>query len=116
MNVVNLLVVLAVLLSTAVFSTKTILMPSLSINDMLILFAIGLASALFYVFWYLGCQHISGAAAGLFTAVMPVATLLIAWLFLGETILIVQMLGILLVLISIVLNAIQQKRVHSRLP
>ena len=52
----------------------------------------------------------SGATAGLFTAVMPIGTLIIAWLFLGETILMLQMLGMLLVIFSIILNAIQQKK------
>jgi len=67
--------------------------------------AVGMASALFYVFWFYGCQHVKGSIAGLFTAFMPIATLCIAWLLLGEAITAVQALGMLMVIMSILFNA-----------
>ena len=63
-------------------------------------------------FWLL---HVSGSTAGLLTATMPIGTLLIAWIFLGETISRLQMIGMLLVIASIILNALQQKRAESNL-
>ena len=105
MNVINLIVVLII----AIFM-RHLLVTHLDISSLLILVAIGLASAMFYVFWYLGCQHVNGATAGLLTATMPIGTLIIAWIFLGETIGNLQILGMLLVIISIIVNAVQQKK------
>ena len=110
MNVINLIVVLIVASFTLHLNHY-----SLSLLDVLVLIAIGLASAMFYVFWYSGCQHVSGSTAGLLTATMPIGTLLIAWIFLGETISRLQMIGMLLVIASIILNALQQKRAESNL-
>ncbi|WP_264770462.1 DMT family transporter, partial [Coxiella burnetii] len=62
-------------------------------------------SALFYVFWFSGCNHVSSSSAGLITAFMPIATLIIAYLFLGERITVFQLLGLGLVILSIVFNA-----------
>lgn len=78
---------------------------SFSLHQMSLLLTIGIASAFFYVFWFLGCKKIHGTSAGLSTAFMPIATLIIAWLFLGESITLIQMIGMLLVILSIFFNA-----------
>lgn len=82
---------------------------SLSMNitwhQALLLMTVGSGSALFYVFWFMGCKKVHGTSAGLSTAFMPIATLIIAWMFLGETISIAQMLGMFLVILSIFFNA-----------
>ena len=74
-----------------------------------LLLIVGIASALFYVFWFLGSRKVHSTAAGLTTAFMPIATLIIATLFLKETISNVQFIGMLLVILSIVYSSkIQQ--------
>ena len=45
-----------------------------------------------------------GTAAGLSTAFTPIATLLVAWIFLHETISMLQLAGMILVILSIVVN------------
>lgn len=67
----------------------------------LILIFLGLSSGLFYVFWYFGCQKVDGVMASLSTAVMPLSTVLLAWIFLGEQLTLMQMLGMGMVLLSI---------------
>ena len=69
--------------------------------DWLILVTLGLSSGLFYVFWYFGCQKVDGVMASLSTAVMPLATVLIAWLLLGEQLTVGQTIGMSMVLLSI---------------
>ncbi len=100
MHAVNLPILLLIGLGTAHFFPAQLPLKSISV-----LIAIGTASALFYVFWCTGCKRVSGATAALFTAGMPIATLIIAWLFLHEAISALQFFGMLLVIASIVFNA-----------
>lgn len=74
-----------------------------------LLLIVGIGSALFYVFWFLGCKDIHASAAGLSTAFMPIATLIIAWVFLHEMITSLQMLGMFLVILSVFFNARQYR-------
>ncbi|HAF87906.1 MAG TPA: EamA family transporter [Legionellales bacterium] len=74
-------------------------------HDWLILVFLGINTALFYVFWYSGSQRIEGVVASLSTAIMPVATVLFAWLFLNEALTSIECLGMFMVLASIVINA-----------
>lgn len=69
--------------------------------DWLILIILGLSSGFFYVFWYFGCQKVDGVMASLSTAVMPLATVLIAWLLLGEQLTLGQTVGMGMVILSI---------------
>lgn len=69
--------------------------------DWLILIFLGLSSGLFYVFWYVGCQKVDGVMASLSTAVMPIATVSIAWLILGEQLTTGQTIGMAMVILSI---------------
>ncbi|BCZ98280.1 TPA: EamA family transporter [Legionella pneumophila subsp. pneumophila] len=73
--------------------------------DWLILIILGLSSGLFYVFWYFGCQTVDGVMASLSTAVMPLATVTIAWIFLGEQLTIGQIIGMGMVILSITVYA-----------
>ncbi len=70
-----------------------------------ILFVIGLSSGLFYVFWSMGAQRVDGVMASLSTAVMPVATVILAWVILGEQLSRIEFAGMALVIFSIVLYA-----------
>lgn len=71
----------------------------------LILFVIGLSSGLFYVFWFIGAQHVDGIMASLSTAIMPIATVILAWIVLGEGLTLIELAGMGLVLFSIILYA-----------
>jgi drug/metabolite transporter (DMT)-like permease len=74
-----------------------------------LLFVIGLSSAGFYVFWFLGCTNVHGVAVGLSTAFMPIATILLAYLWLGETVQYWQMFGMAIILLSIIVHAVFQR-------
>ncbi|QMT59457.1 DMT family transporter [Legionella sp. PC997] len=73
--------------------------------DWLILIILGLSSGLFYVFWNFGCQKVDGVMASLSTAVMPLATVLIAWMLLGERLTTGQSIGMGMVILSIAVYA-----------
>ena len=79
---------------------------SFSIFDLLILIIISMSSGLFYVFWYLGSEKVDMLMASLATAVMPISTVLIAWLTLGETIDWPTLAGMTLVILSIITYAV----------
>lgn len=82
--------------------------PYLTMHDLALIVLLGLTTALFYVFWYIGSKRVSGTSAGLFTAIMPIGTLLIAWAFLGETLTLIQGLGMILIVTAIITNAISR--------
>lgn len=69
---------------------------------------VGIASAMFYVFWFLGCNKVHGSSIGLTAAFMPIATMINAYLFLNEKIMTLQFLGMVFVICSIVFNAFKQ--------
>lgn len=78
---------------------------SISCFDWIILIILGLSSGLFYVFWYFGYKQVDGVMASLSTAIMPVATVIIAWMLLGEQLTLWQSIGMGMVLFSIVMYA-----------
>lgn len=69
--------------------------------DWLVLIIISIGSALFFVFWYLGSSRVDSVMASLSTAVMPIATVVVAWAALGEVITFMQFMGMALVMASI---------------
>ena len=80
-------------------------LSSISLIDWLVLLAVGLSSGLFYVFWSAGTKKIDAATSTLFTATMPLATVIIAWLALSEEISLIQVLGMLIIISSIFINS-----------
>lgn len=80
-------------------------LASLTLSQFEIVSLLAFSSAAFYVFYSVGSTHVQGTEAALTTAFMPIATLLIAFVYLHETISLVQMLGMLLVMLSIFINA-----------
>jgi drug/metabolite transporter (DMT)-like permease len=70
--------------------------------EWLILIILSIATGFFYVFWYMGSHKVDVIAASLSTALMPIATVLVAWLSLGEMINMMQLIGMIFVMISIV--------------
>ena len=94
----------AVLLIPALFFVNWV--PSdISIENWFILFVIGLSSGLFYVFWFMGSLRVDGIMASLSTAIMPIATVILAWIILSEQLNFLEFLGMGLVISSIVLYA-----------
>ena len=77
----------------------------ISTASWLILFIISLSSGLFYVFWFMGSQRVDGIMASLSTAIMPVATVILAWIILREQLTSLELVGMGLVILSIVLYA-----------
>ncbi|VEG90655.1 DMT family transporter [Legionella spiritensis] len=66
---------------------------------------LGISSGLFYVFWYFGSMRVDSILASLSTAIMPVATVLIARVALDEKLTGMQLTGMGLVLLSIFIYA-----------
>ncbi|MGV3740658.1 MAG: DMT family transporter [Gammaproteobacteria bacterium] len=78
---------------------------NLSTHDWSILFILGISAGLFYAFWLFGSQKVSGIMASLLTAIMPIATVLFAWIMLHEALNIHQTIGLSMVLFSIIIYA-----------
>lgn len=94
----------AVLLLPALFFVHWV--PSdISMVNWFILLIIGLSSGLFYVFWFMGSQRVDGIMASLSTAIMPVATVIFAWIILREQLTPLEFVGMGFVVLSVVLYA-----------
>lgn len=78
-----------------------------------ILFFTGIASALFYISWSQGIKHVSASKGGIFTALGPLLTVLVAWITLGESINFYQSIGMVLVVTSILLSNVQDIKLSS---
>ncbi|WP_158106887.1 DMT family transporter [Caedibacter taeniospiralis] len=100
MNFIN-----AIAMTPLLFFANWHALFTLTTHAYFILFLVSISSALFYLFWFLGCNQVSAGTAGLVTAAMPISTLLLSFLFLGEHITPVQGIGTLLILLSIAFGA-----------
>lgn len=78
---------------------------NLSGHDWFIMLILGISAGLFYAFWLFGSQKVSGIMASLLTAIMPIATVLFAWIMLNEALNIHQTIGLSMVLLSIIIYA-----------
>lgn len=74
---------------------------ALDMTDLMLIATLGGSSGMFYVFWSLGAKQVETSTASLFTAVMPISTLLIARVALGETLGWFQILGMGFIIFSI---------------
>lgn len=76
----------------------------LHISDLqwFVLILLSIVTAFFYIFWYLGSRKVDGMTASLSTTLMPIATVIVAWLTLGEFINVIQLIGMGCVMASIV--------------
>lgn len=101
-SVINAINALVMILLMLVFHEH---IQGINIKTWLILLILGITSGLFYVFWYYGCQKVDGLTASLTTAVMPIASVCLAWLILGEQLSIPQGIGMSCVILSIVIYA-----------
>ena len=66
-------------------------------------YSFGLAIAIGYVLWYTGVSRIGSARTSLYSNLTPVIAIAVAWLFLSETMTLLQVLGAVLVLTSLYL-------------
>lgn len=81
---------------------------TMSTSQWSILIFLGISAGLFYVFWLFGSLQVDGMMASLSTAIMPIATVLIAWILLNEALNLHQTLGLSLVLLSIITYSRQE--------
>lgn len=81
---------------------------TMSTSHWSIMMILGISAGLFYVFWLFGSQQVDGVMASLSTAIMPIATVLLAWLLLNEDLNIYQTIGLSLVLLSIITYSRQE--------
>lgn len=72
--------------------------------DIFLLLLVGIASGVFYIGWAKGSQYVDGATAGIMTALMPIFAIILSVIFLGEYIGLVQIIGMVLILASIVFS------------
>ncbi len=78
---------------------------SISLVNWLILIISALSSGLFYAFFFIGSSRVDSIMASITTAVMPIATVIFAWLILSEALTLVECVGMGLVIFSIVAYA-----------
>ena len=78
---------------------------NISFFNWILLILISLSSGFFYVCWFSGAQRVDGVMASLTTAIMPVATVILAWGILGEQLTLMQLSGMSLVLFSVFIYA-----------
>lgn len=67
----------------------------------------GSGSVLFFIFWYKGLARTTASTAALFIGIMPISTSVLAYFFLEEMISWCEILGMLCVLLSIYVGALQ---------
>ncbi|QIV95928.1 EamA domain-containing membrane protein RarD [Allofrancisella inopinata] len=97
-NVINAIFVLPMLLWVDFGFIKM-----LSMFDWVMLLILGVASGLFYLCWSKGSEYLQAPTTGMLTALMPIFTLILAVLFLNEKITIIQMIGMLVIISSIII-------------
>ncbi len=101
MNGVNFLCLMPI----AFISGFDYVLQFVNLNVFEVMLLTGIASSFFYVFWSMGAKVIPASRAGLFTAMGPLLIMIIAYLFLGEAISSIQLLGMLLVMTSIFVSS-----------
>ncbi|MBM3857710.1 MAG: DMT family transporter [Verrucomicrobia bacterium] len=69
---------------------------------------VGIAAGLFFFFWQTGVAKVDPAYAALATAFMPISTVFLAWIILGEGLTVTKLIGMFFVILSIVHYARQQ--------
>jgi drug/metabolite transporter (DMT)-like permease len=83
---------------------------SITWHDGYVMAIIGLVTGFFFLCWQRGIESVDAAYAALATAFMPLATVLLAWILLGEVLTTTKCIGMLFVILSILHYAKNQKR------
>jgi len=77
---------------------------ALTTKDLLLLAYLGvIVNAMTYFLWYSGLKKATASQAAVFTGIMPVSALLLACLFLGESLKLIDVAGLALVLVGVFL-------------
>lgn len=84
--------------------------PTITIKEWLELMLYGVNSVMFFLWWYKGLEKTSALVSGLYTAVAPCATIILAYLFLGEPIKPIYLLTFMFIFASIVIGSGLLKR------
>lgn len=110
MTVITNVVILAIYTPFALLELKNFGWNELSLPlwVIVIVYAI-MASVLFPVFWIKGQCRISATTASLFIGIMPACTAILAMIFLGEKIYLIDIFGMLLIIFSIFFGTIEWK-------
>ena len=77
--------------------------------DVWIMILVGIAAGLFFFLWQTGVEKVDPAYAALATAFMPLSTVFLAWIFLGERLTVTKSIGMIFVILSILHYARCQK-------
>lgn len=93
-----------VFLPLAIVFTSKEQLQQIHLIDWLIVFVIGIASALFFSFWSKGSEHISPSSCALMTATMPISAITIAMVFLGEQLIWLQWAGVIAIVLAIIVS------------
>lgn len=101
MNAINAVIFLIVVAC----SCSPLHISGISLQNWIILILSASSSGLFYIFWLYGSKHVDGMMASLSTAIMPVVTVLLAWIILKENLSMIECAGMTLVILSIMAYA-----------
>lgn len=80
-------------------------LPHLDIADYAGILLYGANSVLFFVLWYKGLEKTSALVSGLYTAIAPCSTIVLAYFCLGETIRMEYIITFVLIVFSIILGS-----------
>jgi len=92
-------------LMIVVFACMPFNPSGISLVNWLILIISSLSSGLFYAFFFIGSSRVDSIMASITTAVMPIATVIFAWLILSEALTLIECVGMGLVIFSIIAYA-----------
>lgn len=65
-------------------------------------------TVLAYVLWFQGIVHVNGTTAGIFNTLIPVSSITLVFLFFGETINMLQLVGLICILLGVLLVAFKK--------
>jgi len=82
---------------------------SITHHDIWIMILVGVSAGLFFFFWQTGVELVDPAYAALATALMPLSTVFLAWVVLGEGLTVTKSIGMFFVILSIVHYARSQR-------
>ena len=94
----------AIILAPFLFFTHYDTLEHINWLQWLIILLLGVTSGLFYLFWSKGCEYLEASTTGMMTALMPIFTLILSWIFLSETLSLTQGLAMLLIIGSIIVG------------
>lgn len=79
--------------------------PNLNTFDWFKIVVYSLSTVLFFLFWYKGLEKTSAMISGIYTALAPCSTIILAYLFLGESIHLSYVITFIIICFSIVIGS-----------